>query len=242
MKIGIFGDSYSSVLPTHTGLAWPSILEQDFEVENYSLPGETMQFIYSNFMDNYHKYDKVIVVPTYPIRFNSEFCKISSLPHLEFLKDKTTWTLKQTKILDAVYNYMVYALEDKIMERNHIMAYNAMIKVMQGTGKDILWIPAFHFLHSMWPSVTTLGQITAMEQTAWGSQWTEYTRQKGGGGDARQCHLTEENNLRLARLVKNKLPSLSRSEYLDYTLEDFAAPDDINRYKNDIVYDKKIIR
>jgi hypothetical protein len=60
MKIGIFGDSYAS----YEELGWAGLLGNEYDCVNYAVKGSSFEWTYYNFVQNYHKYDLVIVMRT----------------------------------------------------------------------------------------------------------------------------------------------------------------------------------
>tara|TARA_R110000822_G_scaffold310422_1_gene443118 strand:+ start:9570 stop:10298 length:729 start_codon:yes stop_codon:yes gene_type:complete len=60
MKIGIFGDSFAS----YHDMGWSGLLSNEYDCVNYAGGGTSFEWTYYNFVQNYHKYDLVIVMRT----------------------------------------------------------------------------------------------------------------------------------------------------------------------------------
>lgn len=80
MKIGLYGDSYGVTKNLDT--SWPNLLSKklECEIDNYSLPGASMYYTYTKFVETCHKYDTVIFLVTDPLRYPVEVDFSDNIP------------------------------------------------------------------------------------------------------------------------------------------------------------------
>ena len=104
LKIAVFGDSYADTIGIITNaqlaagdIPWVSMLKElsDNEITNFALLGTSFQYSAKLFFDNFHKYDKIIFVVTYPGRFyisnpdlDPKLVHIANLEHLFYRVDE----------------------------------------------------------------------------------------------------------------------------------------------------------
>lgn len=237
MKLGIFGDSFAAHINHHYGESWITMLSQEFDADVYAKPGASGYWVYEQFLNNCEKYDKIIYIATYPLRLSLSFGTVASIPHIEhLLKQKDNgWSGPQTEIMKAVKDYMLIAMTDTEIEKQHVLFYNMMLEKVKYSGHDILIIPAFtyrgvEFKNCLW-------DITQMEERAWGQEWKDYLKSRQQvRGDKRQCHLTLENNRRLYKMVSNTIETVQGVVVFNVDANQFSQPDSLENYKSTIKY------
>jgi hypothetical protein len=209
MKIGIFGDSYADSgdheckHKLNQTLAWPEILSQQYDVENYAVSGSSFFYSVDQFNKHHSKYDKIIFVVTGYDRFEfnsyvSSICNdftlrkfkhVQNLTSVEFalegLKESNANPIIKSA-LETAKNYYIYINDD---ERN-MYFHNLMLDDVQRTRPDAILIPAFsHSFPGKTVSVA-MADIQTLENIHWGYDPFDQINKT----DIRYCHMTCENN------------------------------------------------
>jgi hypothetical protein len=221
MKIGIFGDSYSSRtrIRLERGYedypCWFEYLESKYDITNYSSSGSSLFFSYDNFINNHSKYDKIIFTVTHYGRlylphlrdiFQNTFTHIAGLPHLEEKNKQNKWTNQEHKNFNQhLINYFLYVQNIEEEKTKQVLIIEDILKKRP----DSLLISAFS-KESLIP-----GYIgSSLNSIAWLDQ-PEHLKDAGKyqHPDLRQCHLNIENNKILSEKVEGWLNN--RQFFLD---------------------------
>jgi hypothetical protein len=228
MKIGIFGESFAHHDTLKTGESWVSLLQKEsgHEVTAHARLGASQYWIYKEFLEHYQKYDKIIFVTTWYLRFTTEFTEIGGAWHARHLLKNSKFNEYQNKILEGIDAYMNISLADKMLESYHVDMHNLMLDRVKTLATNILFLPAFD-------SNGGLFDICIKENNFWGEvarQW--YLKQRAGSDkwDSRQCHMCEKNNYILYNKIRWEIEFLNCVQTFKVNLSDFVDPDDFNRY------------
>jgi len=192
LKIGIFGDSFASAeLKCHQdypayvekqvlGKSWPELLSTDFEIKNFAVSGSDLFYSFNLYQKHKEDFDKTIFVITSPFRLQvSDGEKIYRFNNLADLED-----LVDTKIKDAVFSYYRYILD----EEKELYFYNYMIDTVY-KDKNCIAINGF--------GDEGLINVFEMENKIFNTE--SRSSRRGNFLDFRYCHMTAENNKRLAK-------------------------------------------
>ena len=234
MKIGIFGESFADHQTNNIGESWVSLLQKEpgHEITAHAIPGASQYWIYKEFLKHYQKYDKIIFVATFPLRFDTEFTKIGGASHIKHLVKSNRFDEYQTKILEGIDAYMNVSLADKMLESYHVDMHNLLLDRVKSLATHILFLPAFAYPNTPFTDVG-LFDICRKENKFWGSlyqQWQLKQETVGKIGDRRQCHMCEKNNYILYNKIRWEMELLSGVKTFKVDLSDFVDPDDFDRY------------
>ena len=221
MKVGVFGDSFSSKVKKNNTPAWYDILKQHHTVDVFGYDGYSLYQSVKEIKQLHTNYDKIILTVTSPGRIHiptdSFLTKINifSLPSVDTIdyiiktslpsKDFVTKN-KITTILESVKNYYIYIQDDEYETYLHSLMLNDIISMRD----DIILIPSF----SSSSRITSMFDIFEKENVKWNIT-DQYERQ-----DLRNCHMTAENNVIFAQKVLDCI----NGARLDLNLDDFVTP------------------
>jgi hypothetical protein len=224
MKIGIFGDSFAADNKMNPTNSWVDILRNDHEIENHSLPSTNLYYSILKIKEHYKKYEKIIFVVTQPSRIkisDSVPCPdptrryVAHWPNIKYLiNDANRNNIHDGPLIDAyntALNYYKYIQDNVYDEYIHKLMLDDIVRM----SSNIMLIPAFPD-SIPGKQVCSLIKIREKENLAWGYGYfipTDFN-------DERNCHLTEENNLILARKILDSI----NSDFLDLNLDDFVTP------------------
>jgi hypothetical protein len=212
MKIAIFGDSFGDDRVNwqdqnkwlDVGPSWVDYLRQFHDIDNYSAGGSSLYFTKLRF-DNadLSKYDKVIFIATSPFRrFNYD--SNWNIGRVESELKKKDLSLEQRVQLAALRMYFIYVWND-----SDLYFHNLMISDIENKCPGILRL-RYSLLDEA--SNNECKQLCGRLLTA---------LFKDGLGDARKCHLCEENNLILGKQIQH---CLENNLDLNIDIEKFVTP------------------
>jgi hypothetical protein len=232
MKLGIFGDSYADIncpnisLHDNDSQPWPKILESlmGADSEFFGVSSTSLWFSYQLFLQNYKKFDNIVFCYTEYNRWNSisnpEFINLSTIKFKEQLvnlqnKDKNFIDAAKKlvdvhPILDSEeFNVFVYQTifnnVNTICKTNNIKLINLMpfdvfptrktknIKLMNLMPAEVFREPAIDISNHSGACITGIHEVGIREQ---------YQIQVDGI-DSRYCHLSSDNNKRLAKTIND---------------------------------------
>jgi hypothetical protein len=226
MKVGIYGDSYADPVKNNNTPSWIDILMQRYS-RSFSHGYASTNLFYSfREFNKYHKnYDKNIVLVTDPFRIWADRFDVSP-PSFQFMsgisntEDKIEWMKKHCKnedqqrrnikILESALVYYAYIQNSN----EELLKQQLIIDKILSLNPDTLVIPCFSVSI---PGVNIgLENIFRKENEAWGIDFT-----KDKFKDARNCHMTAENNVILANKIIEHLEG--RTQF-DLNIDDFVTP------------------
>lgn len=227
-KIGVFGDSFTNLKseenPTPT---WVDILNEKYDVTNFGLTSSNLYYSVNEFIKNHKNFDKIIFVATAPgrlqiadwITVNKEHKYIAGINSAKYVLKRSiirrpiSFTDDIKLAYQAAIDYYLYLDDFRI--NNFIQ--QLMIDKVKELRPDSILIPtnisSFGEPRSM--NVKTLVDIYMKENIAWEEK--EFNDQKK---DIRNCHITAENNVILAKQVEEWL----NGSPVEIKLDDFVTP------------------
>lgn len=147
MKIGIYGDSFANSpnqpsMKTH----WSTLLQEKLEVEtidNYGIPGSSIFYSYTKFLDNYHKYDLNIFLVTEPNRYikavptdSNGTVFIPSLPGIEVMRNQVGF---DRRVANDLRGWFISSCDDY----NRVVA-DLMLEKIKALDKKVIFVPCFY--------------------------------------------------------------------------------------------------
>lgn len=226
MKIAIYGDSFGSGFGfklsnnaleklKYIGKDWTEILSEKYDITNYSEFSSSLVFSASLFEKTHCNYDKVVFLATHPGRITmGNPSKNQPLPHFVNYEYSKMWQHRAqiegwNTELSSILAYYLYIYH----EPYDLLIHNSLIEHVKKTRPDTIMIP--NFKNSFNDIIgNTLTDIFEMENTVWKVKYPilDY--------DLRKCHLTPENNLRLAE----KMDTWISGSPVDIRVSDFVQP------------------
>jgi hypothetical protein len=225
MKIGIFGDSYADE-DIHNDIAkypsWVKLLRSNkhFEINSFGMSGTSLYYSYKQFLNNHKNFDKIIFVVTVPGRImipeyiavpeNNELlrhinnAKIS----LEHFKKSTTLEFKNACIAAKMYYEYLFDLEKEELY------HRLMVEEIKRIRSDVIIV----YTASPIIGEVSLSEISKREITG-----ANLPIKLFFSNDRRMCHLSKENNIRLANLAERWI----NGEAVNLKFEDFIVPEAI---------------
>lgn len=214
MKIGIFGDSFANFRRIkNSSLDWVQILGTKYSITNYGEKASSFYFSADNFLKHHKNFDKVIFCITGCGRLylpeHSAYTQIvpnfgpkssrHAYPSIGELKSEELADQKSIEIVNAVKSYYMYI--ENLSERAYFQ--QCAVRDLRRIRPDGLF-----FENELW-------DVSFAEDEFYlkGKNRNDYF-------DNRHCHLSVENNKRLAELVDEwiKNPSVS------FNLDQFILP------------------
>lgn len=225
MKIGIFGDSYSSIIgwrDVHPYKGWPELLAENYKVINFSHNGSSLYYSKKFFDKHYKNFDKIIFAITAPGRFEFKVDTLEKNPKLcfghQFLPTlnavKSRLRIKELndderRKYQIIHDYKLYIQNFEYEDYIHQMIVNDIVRLRP----DTILIPCFK--QSIRGEDNYLEQITKMEDEFLGAKTGFYI-------DKRKCHMSEENNKIIYNLVLDAL--MNNQTRLDLNPDYFLLP------------------
>ncbi len=203
-KLAIYGDSFSDPSWVQNDyLSWPEMLEQKYNVKNYSLTGSSMWWSYDKFLETHASYDLAIFVVTVPGRIHVEY----NNKHLNL--NPSTWPVWDGINIGEMYFRYFYSSKRETAFHNFMV--NDILQY-----QDVLVVPAF--LESL-PNLNSwsLCHYADLELQFYGLDHP-------GNNENRKCHLTKENNLMIYNKIINAIDN--KDQILKLNPEDFVQPAD----------------
>jgi len=208
LTIGIYGDSFADPKWVKNDYnAWPELLENNYNIQNYSLTGTSLWWSYDKFLETCDKIDYTIFVVTIPGRVYLEYQD----HHINL--NPTSWPIWNGVSIGEMYFKYFYSNKRENAFQNFIISDLLLYD-------KILLIPAF--TESM-PGYPISLCYYADKETE------HYGLKDPGPHENRKCHLTKENNI----MVYNKIMSAmeSKCKILSLSQHDYVIPKDpISQY------------
>jgi hypothetical protein len=213
MKLGIFGDSYADINCPNVSLhdddsqPWPKILESlmNADSEFFGVSSTPLWFSYQLFLQNYKKFDNIVFCYTEYNRWNSisnpEFIGLSTIKFKEQLvhlqnKDKNfidaaKKLVEVHPILDSKeFNLFVY---QTIFDNVNTICKTNNIKLVNLMPFDVFRKLAIDISNNSGASITGIHDVGIREPY----------KIQADGIDGRYCHLSSDNNKRLAKMIND---------------------------------------
>lgn len=223
MKIGIFGDSFASDEKKNPTDSWIDILRKSHDVENHAYNGTNLYFSISKIKEHYKKYEKIIFVVTQPSRikiadhipcYDSMKRYVAHWPMVNrLIEDANKHEIYDGPLIDAynaVLDYYKFIQDDTYDNYIHNLMLDDIVKICH----NVILIPAFK--NSIQGNHNSLIEVRTNENKAWSYDYFI----PEGFRDERNCHLTVENNIILAKKAEEWLDGSP----VEIRLDDFATP------------------
>lgn len=252
MKIAIFGDSYGhctgekwETYAPHINLGWPEILAKHHTVQNFCESGAGLWYSFNQFLEHNKKFDLNIFLPSQNTRFSIYLPEMKKTLHMvpgyqdgqDIRNLKVQWAPVDNSILDAAAGYVDHILDYKKEDYTGKL----LVKEIHKIRPDTLIIDCFYELALNEPvdgEVITLSYFSESEIRHWRMNSSIFKRQKKDNlEDFRKCHLSDENNVMLAKKI---LKCIENNENLvKFHLSDFQLP---SKSKTHYLFARKKIR
>lgn len=223
MKIGLFGDSFAcKEMRTHKkytghpgfkniGKPWFEYLP--YNVTSFGESGSDLYYSYNLYLKHRHKFDKNIFIATSPGRLSIKDLENQYLhynSHVVSRKHKT----KSGGVKDSVIGYFTYIFDDDKEEN-----ICNLIKKDISQDKNCLLIEGF--------GSNGLVSIFYMENKIWNITFKD--NHNPLLTDFRYCHMTEQNNIILAKQIQY---CIDNNNQFEFDLKKFTEPrmEEKNRY------------
>jgi hypothetical protein len=245
-SVGIFGDSYATVTMTagpFTSKIWADVLAEEYEVVNYGRPGNSVYKCYKDFIEHGSKHDyNVMTVPTLD-RFYSSALHNSSISEIlnfenwyanysniilfgDIIKNKDV-SDQSLKIFESLKTYYEYWKDDDFLSTVN----DALVDKLKNCSNLLLIEvkPKDHF--GLWNLSIWEIDVTRVNT----SHNPVDAKNKRYLRDERNCHLSEENNIILGRII---LDAIKNNKKIELKLEDFVIPTkNIDQYMKWVEYE-----
>jgi len=225
MRIGIYGDSFSSPVSaigsaSLEALAWPRLLERDHQVTNRSIVGSSLYWTMEEFERTCDQYDRVIVAITNPGRWPgvifAEGMPVQGIPGYaqalmieEQLKNRKHWPNleehRRSQLLKQVRDVAAWYLGQAQHMGFERYVHGLMINRIRSLRPDAIIVPINTILDLSWG--LALDHVTFSDYAQRSLQWFGLTPTDGVWPWLNQhwrenhivCHLTEEANYQVYR-------------------------------------------
>jgi hypothetical protein len=199
MRVAIFGDSFAHhTCDENPSLAWWQILSKEFDITNYGEPGSCLYYSIELFQKHHQSYDKIIFCMTSSGRIMIPDEHVFNYGGHRDIKNMTAMSVvsyletndipEKRPFFKAALDYFTYIQHNGYDNYTHQL----MKDDIQRQRPDGLFIDSF----------SELGTVFDMENKHYGiDKHTAHTAYK----DIRHCHMTPQNNLIFANMVKEWL-------------------------------------
>lgn len=239
ITMGIWGDSFAAfrVNQTSNTIHWFDVLQKYYTIDNWAVCASSIDYSYTRFMENHHKYEKNIFVVTHPGRIWLKNALPPSSPYYQYthlnglilaeinynlIKKTMPNNMLAVNTFEAAINYFKYIQNDAL----DIHSALNMIKEIKNVRPDTLMIACFESQNNIISKVlgheNSLNDIALMENQSLGITEKYFTKFE----DGRNCHITEENNIILG---KKMLEWLETSKVV-LDLNDFYRPTNLEEF------------
>jgi hypothetical protein len=219
MKIAIFGDSWGdSETRWHTDeTPWTTILENKYNIENFSESGSSLYFSANKFLSNYYKFDKIIFLVTDGSRLympeHSEMYHdrpwLHPYRHAKYntpdiLRQESNVNIKNNKkIADAIEMYYQYIWDNE----KDVYYYSLIVSdIKSKVTADKLLI------------LENLPAISQKEHNYYISQgYTDLDDRLSNYKEKKHCHMCQVNNNRFADLIDQWIQDPKFQMTISYT-------------------------
>lgn len=217
MRIGVFGDSFSSYL-TPNGYNfqnnfWVDLLSNKHNVTNHSLSGTNLYWSY-NMLEKYaSNYDIALLTVTGPYRFYIPHADSHRVQHAfninqveRLLAEGTTkFTRKDFAILTILQGFMLKVQNHEQDALHHLL----LVEQIKRQFPNVILIPTMHgclnprtlFTHGTVDKITTMGDIGFIDLEYYNMKWEDMTM------DIRPGHMSSENNVIFSEEILKYLES-----------------------------------
>lgn len=210
MKLGLFADSYGCMSPKNLNLnpelSWYDLLRDHVDITNFSVGGASLYYAYKMFLENNHRFDKNIVLGSFPARVyvpNLSWHHVNYAITTNDIAWKNNGMFKEE--IDAVKLYYKY-----IYNPGEELHYRPLIE------KDILT-----YENTLYLSIPdTLHKVTLMERNVF--------NYSSGLVENMNAHMTNENNT----VFFNSILRWLQCGEFQFNLQDYVLPnkEDFNKY------------
>ena len=206
MKIGVFGDSYASVV-NNNDKSWITLLKnKGMSIDVYGKPGTSMWYSYDLFFKHHYKYDTIVFcytdnnrIPVMPEGLETRACirKPTKSEQQRAIEE-------EEKLLSRIYqiyplissgSFSTYISQKIFNDVNEICSKNNT-KLVNILPFEIISNPSINLVNSHGDCYTDIIKVTLKEEEYWNATDND---------DNRFCHLSEFNNGVLADLVEESL-------------------------------------
>ena len=242
MKIGVFGDSFASLkFEQNLTPTWVDILSEKYDVTNFALPSSNLYYSVNKLKEEHEQFDKIILVATVPgrlqipdwidaginqHRYATNLLNVESeLSHWHSLTTEEKGYLginfNLIRAFEAARDYFIY-LDD---QKYNSYIQKLMIDEILRLRNDTIIIPVNIDSFGSDPktmNIRTLSDISHKENFAWHETYQNLQTRKIGTNlrDFRNCHMTAENNVILAKKAEEWLSG----SMVEIRLDDFVTP------------------
>jgi hypothetical protein len=238
---GIHGEDYP--WPDSRGPSWVDLLRQHYTIDNFCVHGNSIQNVYYEYLKNRYNYDKIITLITSPQRFtvprstfeNSKFSHVGTTYHINYSKVNYEVQEHLTDELRTAFNgYYKYIYNEELVYSSIFAILNDIIN----SGKCIV-VPCFRdsvpSLIEPWHAGNDLVSLDQASELwidglsnldhALAPFWNKTIRahklipvsdtHKIKLYDVMRCHLSEENNFVLYKLILDAIKRNNATIKLD---------------------------
>jgi hypothetical protein len=198
MRVAIFGDSFARhMCDENKTLAWWQILANDFDITNYGEPGSCLYYSVELFQKHHKSYDKIIFCMTSPGRiiipeehifqYGGRLVQnMTAMSVLSYVKENII--PEKRNFFKAALDYFTYIQHNGYDNYTHQLIKNDILRERP----DGLFVD----------SLNELGAVFDMENSHYG---VDKHAAHNEFRDIRHCHMTPQNNLIFANMVKEWL-------------------------------------
>jgi len=214
MKVAIFGDSFAyHMCDENKSLAWWQILAKDFDITNYGEPGSCLYYSIELFQKHHQLYDKVIFCTTsagrimipdehvFKYRGDKDIKNLTAMSVVSYVEENKI--SEKRPFFKAALDYFTYIQHNGYDDYTHRL----MKEDIQRQRPDGLFVD----------SLNELGAVWFMENEHYGIDRNTVNSEFR---DIRHCHMTPQNNLIFANMVKEWLLGNS----FVFSLDKFVIP------------------
>jgi len=242
--LGIFGDSFTHI-PEHRlrdksrkDLSYLEILNNKLNIhsKNYSMSATSIWYSYTNFIENYQKYDKIIFCYSSHLRwfyFKPDFKWLSNIgTHGKYvIPNMQGWTDEAKRVGTHFAEVYDYIFDENLQLYVYQKIFNDVNRICKENKIQLCNIMPFetneHLIDLSFRAgscITSLHVVSLKESTT-GKHFAEklaFNLINGKTHDPRFHHLNQINNMRLADCVENNfntnyIVDFSKYEGLDYS-------------------------
>ncbi len=246
MKIGIYGDSFAVAKQQkqHDQSWFEYIGEQGHDVTTFGKNAGSLFHSMKQFLKTQHIFDLNIFVITSPHRFvipkhfdefHEDWRYIAGLYNTETYINDAKHEKAPTEVIDILTAAEQYILHIQDIEYDKYI-HNLMIAEISRIRPDTILIPCFSSSMDDLGGNIPLLTINEEENKSLGKNWNkEWERLIRSHVDLRRCHMTQENNIMLAKKILNFIETGNK---LTLRVEDIVIPKEsiikyfIPRYNN----------
>lgn len=246
MKIGVHGDSFAAAKQhnQHEKSWFEYIGEQGHDVTTFGKNAGSLFHSMKQFLKTQHIFDLNIFVITSPHRFiipqhfdelPDKWRYVAGLYNTETMINDAKHEKAPTEVIDILTAAQQYIVHIQDIEYDKYI-HNLMTAEISRIRPDTMLIPCFTSSMDDLGGNIPLLTINEEENKSLGKNWNrEWERLIRSQVDLRRCHMTQENNIMLAKKILN---SIETGNKLTLRVEDVVIPKEsiikyfIPRYNN----------